>query len=88
MKVVLKILMENKLFAKYNNCEFLLRWVTFLGHIISSKGVEVDPRKTEAVKNWPRSMTPTNIKCFLGLVGYYRRFEDGFASIAYPLTLV
>ena len=55
-------------------------------HIISSERVVVDPRKMEAVKNCPRPLTPTNIRSFLGLAGYYRRFVDGFVSIASPLT--
>ncbi|XP_069144489.1 uncharacterized protein [Solanum lycopersicum] len=54
-------------------CEFWLRLVTFLGHVVSDQGVEVDPRKTEAVKKWPKPLTPTDIRSFLGLAGYYRR---------------
>ena len=53
IRVVLQILKEHQLFAKYRKCEFWLRSVTFLGHIISSEGIEVDPRKTKAVKIWP-----------------------------------
>ena len=67
-------------------CEFWLRSMNFLGHIIYSEGVEVDPRKMKAVKNWPRPLTPTEIKSFLDLAGYYRRLMDGFASIESPLT--
>ena len=52
----------------------------------SSEGVEVDPKKTKAVKYFPRPLTPTNIRSFLGILGYYRRFVDGFASIVCPLT--
>ena len=52
----------------YSKCEFLLRSVALLGHIISTEEVEVDPRKTEAVKNCPTPLTPTNIRSFLGLV--------------------
>ena len=60
--------------------------MTFLFHIISSEGVEVDLRKIEEVKNWPRPLTPTDIRSFLGLAGYYRRSVDVFVSIASPLT--
>ena len=74
---------ENQLLAKYSKCE-LLRSVTFLGHIISSEAVEFDPRKIEAVKNWPRPLTPTDIRILLGLAGYYQRFVDGFASLHLP----
>ena len=84
--MVLEVLKEHHLFAKYIKCEFWLRSLTFLGHIFSSEGVEVDPRKTEAVKNRPRQLTPTYIRSFLGLVGYDRSFVNGFASISSPLT--
>ena len=69
-----------------SKCEFWLRLVAFLGYIIFSKGVEVDLRKIEVVKNCPRPLTPTYIRSFLGLACYYQRFVDGFASIASPLT--
>ncbi|XP_069151931.1 uncharacterized mitochondrial protein AtMg00860-like [Solanum lycopersicum] len=62
------------------------RSVTFLGHLVSDKGVEVDHRKTEAVKNWPKPLTPTDIRSFLGLAGYYCRFVEGFSFIAASLT--
>ena len=81
----MQVLKEHKLFAKYRKCESWLRSVAFLGHIISCEGVNIDKRKTEAVKNCPRLLTPTKIKSFLGLAGYYRRFVDGFASIVFPL---
>ena len=61
LRVVLQTFKEHQLYAKYRKCEFLLRSVTFLGHVISSEGVEVDPRKTEAVKNWPRPFTLIDI---------------------------
>ena len=60
--------------------------MTFLGHIISSEGVEVDPRKTEAVKKLPRPLTPIDIRSFLTLAGYYRRLMDVFTSIASSFT--
>ena len=84
--VVLQVLKENKLFAKYSKCKFWLRSVAFLGHIISSEGVEVDPRKSEALKNCRKPLTPIDIRSFVGLAGYCRRFVEKFSSIASPLT--
>ena len=84
LRVVLQTLNEHQLFAKYRKCDLWLRPITLLGHIICSEGVEVDPRKTEVVKIWPRPLNLTDIKSFLGLAGYYRRVVDGFASIASP----
>ena len=86
LRVVLQTLKGNQLYVKYINCEFWLRSVTFLGHIISSEGVEVDPRKTKMVKNWPTLQTTTNSRSFFDLAGYYQRYVDGFPSIASPLT--
>ena len=71
LRVVLQTVMEHQLFDKYSKCQFWLRFVTFLGHIISSEEVEVDPRKTEAVKILPRPLTPTDIMSFLSLAGLY-----------------
>ena len=86
LKVVLQVLKENQLFSMYSKCEFLLRLVVLLGHIIYNEGVEVDPRKIEVVKNCHRPLTPTDIRTFMVLVGYYRRFVDGFVSIVSPFT--
>ena len=62
-----------------------MRSVAFLGHIISGDGVEVDTKKTDAVRNFPKPLTPKDIRSFLGLADYYKRFVDGFLSIASPL---
>ena len=86
LRVVLQILKEHQLFAKYSKCKLWLRSVAFHGHIISSEGIEVNPKKIEAVKNLPRPLTPTDIRSFLGLAGYCRKFVDGFPSIVSPLT--
>lgn len=66
--------------------EFWLASMAFLGHVISRDGIRVDSQKIEAVKNWPRPTSLTDIRSFLGLAGYYRRFVEGFSSILSPLT--
>ncbi|KAH0775084.1 hypothetical protein KY290_012221 [Solanum tuberosum] len=86
LRIVLQALKDHQLYAKFSKCEFWLRLVAFLGHIVSSEGIEVDPRKTDAVKNWPRPLSPSDIRSFLGLAGYYWRFVEGFSYIASPLT--
>ena len=60
--------------------------MTFLGHVVSDKGVKVDPRNTEAVKKWPKPLTPIDIRRFFGLPCYYRRFVEDFSTIAFSLT--
>jgi hypothetical protein len=70
--MVLEKLREAKLYAKFNKCEFLLDKVAFLGHVISQEGITVDPTKVEAIANWKCLESPTEIRSFLGLAGYYR----------------
>ncbi|XP_073057343.1 uncharacterized mitochondrial protein AtMg00860-like [Primulina eburnea] len=86
LRTALQVLQDRKLYAKFRKCEFWLDRVTFLGLIISNRGVEVDPSKVEAVKDWPVPNSVTEIRSFLGLAGYYRKFIKGFSSIAVPLT--
>ncbi|WMV13401.1 hypothetical protein MTR67_006786 [Solanum verrucosum] len=86
LRIVLQVLKNQQLYAKFSKCEFWLRLVAFLGHIVSIMGIDVDPKKTDAVKSSPRPLSPTDIQSFLGLAGYYRRFLEGFSSIASPLT--
>ncbi|GKB65712.1 hypothetical protein Tco_0921898 [Tanacetum coccineum] len=77
---------EKKLYAKFSKCDFWISTVQFLRHVIDSRGIHIDPTKIKAVKDWTSLTTPTKIRQFLGLVGYYRRFIEGFSKIAQPLT--
>ncbi len=72
--------------AKLKKCDFWLQEVTFLGHSISEVGVDVDIKKVESVVDWPQLTNVTEICSFLGFVGYYRRFVEGFSKIAAPIN--
>ncbi|XP_072064483.1 uncharacterized protein [Arachis hypogaea] len=86
LRTVLQILRDRKLYAKLSKCEFWKSEVKFLGHVVSKQGIAVDPAKVEAVMNWERPTSVTEIRSFLGLAGYYRRFIKGFSQLALPLT--
>jgi hypothetical protein len=86
LRVVLQKLRENQLYAKLNKCEFWLKEVSFLGHIISEGGISMDPSKVKDVLSWKTPQNILDIRSFLRLVGYYRRFIEGFSKISKPMT--
>ncbi|GKA14708.1 putative reverse transcriptase domain-containing protein, partial [Tanacetum coccineum] len=86
LKIILELLKKEELYAKFSKCEFWIPKVQFLGHVIDNKGIHVDPAKIESVIDWASPKTPTEIRQFLGLAGYYRRFIEGFSKIAKPMT--
>ncbi|MCI12267.1 retrotransposon protein, partial [Trifolium medium] len=86
LRIVLQMLREKKLYAKLSKCEFWMKEISFLGHVISSEGIAVDPAKVDAVLQWSTPESVSEIRSFLGLAGYYRRFIEGFSKLAMPLT--
>nr|GEV13288.1 hypothetical protein [Tanacetum cinerariifolium] len=88
LKTILDLLKKEKLYAKFSKYEFWLKEVQFLGHVVNRDGTHVDPSKVESVKSWKTLESPTEIRSFLGLAGYYRRFIENFSKITKPLTLL
>ncbi|GJW67283.1 hypothetical protein Tco_0121707 [Tanacetum coccineum] len=86
LKAVLDLLKKEKLYAKFSKCEFWIPKVQFLGHVIDSQGIHMDPTNIESIKNWESPKTPMENRQFLGLAGYYRRFIEGFLKIAKSMT--
>ncbi|GKF86631.1 putative reverse transcriptase domain-containing protein, partial [Tanacetum coccineum] len=86
LRSILELLKKEELYAKFSKCEFWIPKVQFLSHVIDSQGIYVDPAKIESIKDWVSPKTPTEIRQFLNLAGYYRRFIEGFSKIAKPMT--
>ena len=86
LRVVLGWLRGQKLFAKLSKCSFWQKSIGFIGHIVSDQGVSVDPEKIQTIRDWTHPRNATEVRSFLGLAGYYRKFVKGFASLAQPMT--
>ena len=82
----MQILRERQLYAKFSKCQFWLDKVAFLGHVISAEGISADPQKIEAIVNWKLPTNVSEVRSFLVLAGYYKKFVEGFSKIATPLT--
>jgi hypothetical protein len=86
LHLALQKFQENRLYAKLSKCEFWMKQVAFLGHVISKGGISVDPSKVQDILSWNAPTSISDIQSFLGLAGYYRRFIEGFSKIRKLMT--
>ncbi|GKF91720.1 putative reverse transcriptase domain-containing protein, partial [Tanacetum coccineum] len=86
LRKILKLVKKEELYAKFSKCEFWISRIQFLGYVIDCRGIHIDPAKIESIKDWASPKTPIEIRQFLGLAGYYRRFIEGFSKIAKSMT--
>jgi hypothetical protein len=86
LKLVLQVLREHQIYAKLSKCDFFQKQVHYLGHVIFEEGVAVDPSNIKSIMDWPTPKDVSDIRSFMGLVGYYRRFINRFSKIGCPIT--
>ena len=86
LRLILTKLREHRLYAKFSKCEFWLKELIFLGHVVSAQGVAVVPDKIQSILDWKSPKSFKDVRSFIGLAGYYRRFIEGFSKLAKPMT--
>jgi hypothetical protein len=86
LRIVLQTLWREHLYAGFDKSEFRLKEISFLGHIVSGEGISIDPKKVLAVRDWPTPKIAKQVKQFVGLAGYYKRFVKDFSKLVVPLT--
>eukprot|EP00253_Pinus_taeda_P017334 PITA_17334 len=86
LRMVLQTLREHQLYAKFSKCDFFKEEIQYLGHVITKDGIDVDPEKIKAIMDWPVPKDVADVRYFMGLAGYYRRFVEGFSKVAFPIT--
>eukprot|EP00253_Pinus_taeda_P022178 PITA_22178 len=86
LRMVLQTLREHQLYAKFSKCDFFQEEIQYLGHVITKDGIAVDPEKIKAIMAWHVPKDVADIRSFMGLAGYYRRFVEGFSKVAFPIT--
>ena len=86
LKIVLQELREHQLFAKFSKCDFFKDKIQYLGHVVTKKGISVDPEKIREIEDWTVPKDVTDVGSFIGITGYYRRFIEGFSRIANLIT--
>jgi hypothetical protein len=86
LRMVLQVLREHQLYAKLRKFSFYQKQIHYLGHIISKDGIAVDPKNIKSIREWSAPKNVTEVRSFMGLLGYYSRFIEGFSKISHPIT--